>query len=164
MAQRGRKPKIGSFEVSNFFTKLMEHGSFVDVDMLSKNLSFLAEPLSPATIRRLLKKWGMQVDSDKLTQFGGPTRNVIIHVSDWVQPSETRHPSRALVSGVIWILLNGKGMAFMLTADGRPETAWRVALVAVAKLKSRKRRVFTNHSELQSALKSQMNKWIIELL
>lgn len=163
MLARGRPRKLGSFEISSFFRELIGHASFVDVEALVTDRKLIVEELSVPTIHRLLDGTGIGVKKDELPNPGGPERCVLIRVSKWKQPAETRHQGRDSASGFLWRILTGKGlMAFMLTADDAAETVLRVARAATGRLGSRKRRVLTNHAGLAGALRSELKGWRIE--
>ena len=163
MPRRGRRRILGQFELSGFFEKLRERDSFVDVRMLVSDRDLIVERLSKPTIHRLLEQTGIRVSRDKLPDPGGSARSVIIHASKWEQPVETRCQGRSPVSGFLWRILTGKGlMAFMLTEDDSANSVERVARAAASRLKSRKRRVVSNHSGLRKALQSELNGWRID--
>ena len=163
MAGRGRPNKLGCFEATTFFMKVLEYTSFLDVKMLIKKQGLIVERMSRPTIHRLLGKWGMRVSREELPPPSGPARIVMIWMSKWEQPAETRDQGMPMISGVLWRILTGKGlMAFMLTKDGSSETAARVALAAAASLGSRKRKILTNDPGLKLALQTQKKGWPID--
>lgn len=160
---RGRHRKLGPFELSRFFDSLSERSSFVDVGMLVRDRGLIVDSLSVPTVHRLLEKAGIRLNRDELPDPGGPARSVLISASKWVQPVETRCQGGIPVSGILWRILTGKGlMALMLTADDSAETVLRVARAASGRLGSRKRRVVTNHSGLENALRSELKGWRID--
>lgn len=163
MPKRGRPRKLGAFEACSFFKALMQHASFVDVELLVTDRGLIVEELSAPTICRLLGQTGIRLNRNTLPDSGGPERSVAIRANKWEQPVETRCQGTSPVSGILWRILTGKGlMAFMLTADDSAETVVRVARAAAGRLGSRKRRVVTNHAGLEGALRADLKGWRID--